>query len=90
MPFQISKSVYYLATREGDKVYDMNNNFIGLTSGYTAIAHNGVSEGKACLDTPTGCHWITGKGIFVEGMGIKLTEKYISTEDLLKIENVKE
>ena len=53
MSLQKSRDIYYLATKPGIKVYDLNNNFIGTTTGYTSMAHDGGGNGgSACLETP--------------------------------------
>jgi len=55
MPLQIPVDIYYLAGKKDCKVYDKHNNFVGTTTGYTAIAHNGGKDGgRACLSTPEG------------------------------------
>ena len=75
MPLQLPVDIYYLAGKKDCKVYDKHNNFVGTTTGYTAIAHNGGKDGgRACLSTPEGDFWIKSIGVLVPGMGIKLTE----------------
>ncbi len=69
------RDIYYLAKSSGIKVYDLNNNFIGTTTGYTSIAHNGGRYGgSACLEDSDGSFWIKSNAIFIHGMGLKLTD----------------
>ena len=75
MPLQLPVDIYYLAGKKDCKVYDKHNNFVGTTTGCTAIAHNGGNNGgRACLSTPEGDFWIKSIGVLVPGMGIKLAE----------------
>ncbi len=75
MSLQKSRDIYYLATKPGIKVYDLNNNFIGTTTGYTSMAHDGGGNGgSACLENPDGSpFWIKSIAVFIHGMGLKLT-----------------
>jgi hypothetical protein len=67
------KSLYYLSTCHGIKVYDQNNHYLGKTTTFTAIAHNGKDIGSIEIEKPNGeVEWISGYGIFIVGMGIKM------------------
>ena len=67
------KSLYYLSTCHGIKVYDPNNNYLGQTTTFTAIAHNGKDIGSIEIEKPNGeVEWISGYGVFIVGMGIKI------------------
>lgn len=69
------KSLYYLSKNSGICVYDMNNNLIGKTTNYKAIAHDGKSIGSIEIEFSNGeLDWISGYGVFVVGMGIKIVE----------------
>lgn len=69
------KSLYYLAKNGGICVYDMNNNLIGKTTNYKAIAHDGKSIGSIEIEFSNGeLDWISGYGVFVVGIGIKIVE----------------
>ena len=69
------KSLYYLPTKKGTCVYDMNNNLIGKTTYYRAIAHNGKCIGSIQIENTNGkLEWISGYGVFIVGMGIKIVE----------------
>ena len=71
------KSLYYLSTCKGINVYDMNNKYIGKTTTFRAIAHNGKDIGSIEIEKPNHkLEWISGQGILIVGMGIKwLTKK---------------
>ena len=47
----------------------VGNTLIGRTTSYTSIAHDGKSIGSIELDTG---NWISGYGVYVEGIGIKV------------------
>ena len=69
------KSLYYLSKNGGICVYDMNNNLIGKTTNYKAIAHDGKSIGSIEIEFSNGeLDWISGYGVFIVGMGIKIVE----------------
>ena len=69
------KSLYALTNRHGIKVYDMNNNYIGKTTPFTSIAHNGKCIGSIEIENPNEeFEWISGYGVFIVGMGIKVIE----------------
>ena len=67
------KSLYYLSTHQNIKMYDQNNNYFGKTTTFTAIARNGKDIGSIEIEKPNGeIEWISGYGIFIVGMGIKM------------------
>ena len=70
------KGLYELSTSQGIKVYNKNNEFIGTTTTFTAIAHNGGFDGGSIeIETaPDKFEWITGFGIYIVGMGIKIVD----------------
>ena len=69
------KSLYALTNRHDIKVYDMNNNYIGKTTQFRSIAHNGKCIGSIEIEKANGVlEWISGYGVFVVGMGIKIVE----------------
>ena len=69
------KSLYDLSNTHGIKIYDMNNNYIGKTTPFTSIAHNGKCIGSIEIEKPNGeFEWISGYGVFIVGMGIKVTK----------------
>ena len=69
------KSLYDLSNCHGIKVYDLNNNYLGKTTPFTSIAHNGKSIGNIEIEKANGdFEWISGYGVFIVGMGIKLVE----------------
>ena len=67
------KSLYYLSKHKGINVYDMNNKYIGKTTTFKAIAHNGKDIGSIEIEKPNQeLEWISGYGVFIVGMGIKI------------------
>ena len=67
------KSLYYLSTCHGINVYDVSNNYIGKTTTFKAIAHNGKDIGSIEIEKTNGeVEWISGYGVFIVGIGIKM------------------
>ena len=48
------KSLYYLSTCHDINVYDQNNNYLGKTTTFKAIAHNGKDIGSIEIEKPNG------------------------------------
>ena len=70
-----SKSLYYLYEKSGDKVYNKNNEYIGKTTSYKAIAHNGKCIGSIqIINNNNEIEWISGYGVYIVGMGIKVLD----------------
>ena len=55
-------SLYYLSRGRGISVHNAQGTLIGITTGYTAIAHNGTSIGSIEIDTGKETVWISGYG----------------------------
>ena len=67
MPMFQIKSLYSIH-KPNVPVY-VGNTLIGRTTSYTSIAHDGRSIGSIELDTG---NWISGYGVYIEGIGIKV------------------
>lgn len=70
-----SKQLYYHKRVTGTKVYKYNKNenileYVGSHTGYTAIAHNGISTGKIQIEKNNECSWISGLAIYDENNGL--------------------
>ena len=79
MPPKIPKNLYNLYTWPctNRKIYDKNNNFIGTYTGFSTSA-TATSDGHIEICTSEGKNmWIRGKGVYIEGIGIKLTSNLI-------------
>ena len=59
----IDKQLYYVVSRSGINVYDVNNIFYGISNGYSRIAHTSTPSftGAICIDYNDSCKWIQGK-----------------------------
>lgn len=69
------KTLYDLSSKHGIKVYDQNNTYLGKTTPFTAIAHDGKSIGSIEIETsPDEFKWISGYGVHVIGLGIKIVD----------------
>ena len=69
------KSLYYLSTCHGIKVYDQNNHYLGKTTDFKAIAHDGKSIGSIEIKKQNEeVEWVSGYGVFIVGMGIKIVD----------------
>ena len=69
------KSLYDITKTHGIKIYDMNNNYIGKTTSIKSIARNGKCIGSIEIENPNEeFEWISGYGVFIVGMGIKVIE----------------
>lgn len=80
MPCQIPKELYYVAFGVNYRnVYDTDNNFIGEHTGWSSRP-TAVTTGHIQINTPEGDKWVRGKAIYVEGMGIKMTEYIVERE----------
>ena len=52
-------------------IYDKENIFIGVYNGFRSRPTT-KSDGHIQITTPEGDFWIGGRGVYIEGMGIKL------------------
>ena len=59
----IDEQIYYVVSTSGINVYDVNNNFYGISNGYSRIAHTSTPSftGAISVDDSNGSHWIQGK-----------------------------
>ena len=70
-----SESLYHLYKKADDKVYNKNNEYIGKTTSYKAIAHNGKCIGSIqIINNNNEIEWISGYGVYIVGMGIKVLD----------------
>ncbi len=78
MSCQLPKNLYNALPRICiyRNVYDKHNNQIGIYTGFSARP-TATSDGHIQILTPEGNLWIRGEGIYIEGMGIKLTKDVI-------------
>ena len=69
------KSLYNLSNKKDINVYSKENNLIGKTTYFKAIAHNGKCIGRIQVQKNNGENeWISGYGVFIVGMGIKIVD----------------
>ena len=69
------KSLYYLVQQSGIPVYSPQNTLLGLSTG-CLTRPNGTPEsiGSIEIDVNGEKWWMTGYGVYVVGMGIKMTK----------------
>ncbi len=64
-------SLHNFGYEKGIHVYTRNNEFLGVTTGYTAQAHNGKCIGEIEIVRNGESYWIRGYGVHIVGLGIK-------------------
>jgi len=64
-------SLHDFGSKKGIQVYNVKNELMGVTTGYTAQAHNGKCIGEIEIVKDNETRWIRGYGVHVVGMGIK-------------------
>ena len=74
MSFTTPRELCYITTGVSNRnIYDKDNNWIGEYTGFSS-APTTSSTGHIEINTPDGKFWVSGKGVYIEGMGIKITE----------------
>ena len=61
-----SESLYHLYKKADDKIYNKNNEYIGKTTSYKSIAHNGKCIGSIqIMNVDNEIEWISGYGFIL-------------------------
>ena len=67
-------TLYHNNGRSGINIYK-NNKYIGKSTSYSSIAHNGKCIGSIQIENANGeVEWLKGWGVFVHGFGIKMLD----------------
>jgi len=59
----IDQQIYYVVNTSGIKIYDINNNFYGISNGFSRIAHTATPtfSGAICINYNGNNQWIQGE-----------------------------
>tara|TARA_B110000977_G_scaffold167857_1_gene216704 strand:+ start:109 stop:348 length:240 start_codon:yes stop_codon:yes gene_type:complete len=61
---------------KGDRIHDMDGNYIGSFTGYNTRGTFGTCGAIECHDSNNRSIWVRGKAVFIFGLGVKFVENF--------------